>query len=66
MQKLAKLVIGDTVALITPAGMPPERFRHYIPLMEEYVQKEGFRTKTYLSSEQSSDQELAELFYYIA
>jgi len=62
MQKPARLALGDTVALVNPAGMPPERFRHYIPLMEEYVQKEGFQTKMCLAQDGSSDQELAEVF----
>lgn len=62
MLKPQRLNVGDTVALVNPAGMPPERFRHYIPLMEEYLQTEGFKTKTYYASDDAEPKELAEVF----
>lgn len=62
MLKPRRLYPGDTVALVNPAGMPPERFRHYISLMEEYLKNEGFKTKTYYARENAEVGELAEVF----
>lgn len=62
MLKPARLNSGDTVALVNPVGMPPERFRHYIPLMEEYLKAEGFKIKTYYAPENAGQQELAGVF----
>jgi len=62
MQKPIRLSFGDTVALVNPAGMPPERFRHYLPLMEEYLRNEGFKTKTYYAPESAGAEELAMMF----
>lgn len=64
MLKPKRLSLGDTVALVNPAGMPPERFRHYMPLMEEYLRNEGFLTKTYYAPENASADELAKVFEF--
>lgn len=62
MIRPARLSPGDTVALVNPTGMPPERFRRYIPMMEEYLVREGFKTKSYYAPEGAGVQELAEVF----
>ena len=62
MQKSVRLSFGDKIALVNPVGMPPERFRPYVPLMDEYLQKEGFQTKMYLAPDGASEQVLAETF----
>ncbi len=62
MLKPKHLSEGDTVALVNPAGMPPERFRHYLPCMQDYLQSEGFLTKTYYAAERASPEDLARTF----
>ncbi len=62
MNKAKRLVIGDTVALVNPAGMPPERFRKYIPLMGKYLEEEGFVVKTYLVDDGARAESLADGF----
>lgn len=62
MLKPNRLYMGDTIALVNPAGMPPERFRHYIPFMAEYLLAEGFKVKTYFAPETSGPEELAKTF----
>lgn len=62
MLKSSRLYPGDTVALVNPAGMPPERFRRYIPFLNEYLLAEGFETKTYLAPETACPEELAQMF----
>ncbi len=62
MNKAKRLTVGDTVALVNPAGMPPERFRKFIPLMERYLREEGFIVKTYLADENADVGSLAQHF----
>lgn len=62
MNKAKRLSVGDTVALVNPAGMPPERFRKFIPLMERYLGEEGFVVKTYLADENADVVTLAQNF----
>ncbi len=62
MNKARRLAQGDTVAMVNPAGMPPERFRRYIPLMERYLKEEGFLVKQYLVDERADSTSLAEVF----
>jgi muramoyltetrapeptide carboxypeptidase LdcA involved in peptidoglycan recycling len=62
MNKAKRLVVGDVVALVNPAGMPPERFRKFIPLMERYLQEEGFVVRSYLAEESAGAKDLAQKF----
>lgn len=62
MNKAKRLAVGDTVALVNPAGMPPERFRKFIPLMERYLKEEGFVVKDYLADEHADAGSLAQHF----
>jgi muramoyltetrapeptide carboxypeptidase len=62
MNKPTRLTIGDTVALVNPAGMPPERFRKFIPLMERYLKEEGFIVKVCLADEYANVISLAQHF----
>lgn len=62
MNKAKRLAVGDTVALVNPAGMPPERFRKFIPLMERYLKEEGFVVKVYLADEHADVGSLAQHF----
>src|SRR3989344_2308068 len=62
MNRAKRLAKGDTVALVNPAGMPPERFRKFIPLMERYLVEEGFVVRNYLADEGADAQNLAQKF----
>lgn len=62
MQRAKRLTLGDTVALVNPAGMPPERFRKFLPLMENYLLEEGFKVKKYLAPADANSKELAKTF----
>jgi len=62
MNRAKRLSVGDTIALVNPAGMPPERFRKFIPLMEQYLREEGFVVKTYLANEDANVETLAQNF----
>jgi muramoyltetrapeptide carboxypeptidase LdcA involved in peptidoglycan recycling len=62
MNKAQRLSLGDTVALVNPAGMPPVRFMRYIPLMEKYLCEEGFVVKKYLAENTSNPEQLASMF----
>lgn len=59
MNRPKRLAKGDVVALVNPAGMPPERFRKFIPLMERYLTEEGFVVKRYLADDTDHDETLA-------
>ncbi|MCK9351716.1 MAG: LD-carboxypeptidase [Candidatus Paceibacterota bacterium] len=62
MNKPKRLEKGDTIALVNPAGLPPLRFRHFIPLMKQYLEKEGFFVKLYLAEETATAERLGNVF----
>ncbi len=62
MNRARRLVVGDTVALVNPVGMPPERFRRFISHMGRYLREEGFIVRECLAPEQADAKELAQRF----
>ncbi len=62
MQRAKRLIPGDTVALVNPAGMPPERFRKCLSRMKDYILEEGVKVKQYLAPADAGPKELATTF----